>query len=108
MNKNISKRQFCDINFRKLKNLFHSAHVVGVIFVLFDEMAKDFKNGKSIKIANLGEFVINEPTPRNHFHFTLQKVMFSPGNRVLKFFLSDTVKKYIMKHLNIDKIMKDG
>lgn len=56
----ISKRDLWRYVNRKIKRLIHHYHVFSVISLLFDEMVQDLRDGKEIKIANLGILVLKK------------------------------------------------
>lgn len=103
----ISKRQLWRYVNHKIKYLIHRYHVFAVITILFEEMLKDLKQGKSIKIINLGTISLSTTKPRWHHHVNLHKMVLSPGNRVLRFVLAPTVHKKLVEFLDLDKTLKD-
>lgn len=107
MSISISKRDLWRYVNRKTKRLIHRHHVLAVISALFEEMIKDLKEGKPIKVANLGTIVLQPTKPRWYHHVTLHKMVLSPGYRVMRFILSKPVHKKIVSMLDLDKTLRD-
>jgi nucleoid DNA-binding protein len=104
---NISKRDLWHYVNRKIKRLIHHYHIFSVISILFEEMIKDLKSGKEIKIINLGTLVLKTMPPRKYHDVRFHKVMQSPGNRVLRLFLSKPIRKKLCDSLDLDSKSKD-
>lgn len=103
MSLSISKRDLWHYVNRKIKRLIHHYHVFSVISILFDEMIKDLKNGKEIKIANLGTIVLKDTPPRKYHDVRFHRIMESPGHRVMRLFLAKTIRKKLVESLDLDK-----
>lgn|SRR5512135_1999486 len=103
MSLSISKRDLWHYVNRKIKRLIHHYHVFSVISILFDEMIKDLKSGKEIKIINLGTLVLKDTPPRRYHDVRFQCVMESPGHRVMRFFLAKTIRKKLCDSLDLTK-----
>lgn len=103
MSISVSKRDLWHYVNRKIKRLIHHYHVFSVISILFDEMIKDLKSGKEIKIANLGVLVLKDTPPRKYHDVRFHRVMESPGHRVMRLFLSKTIRKKLVEALDLDK-----
>ena len=101
---NVNKRHLWHYVNRKIKRLIHHYHVFAVISILFEEMAYDLKRGKEIKIANFGTFVLKDMPARKYHEVRFNKVMESPGNKVLRLFLAKTIKKKIVQSLKLDTV----
>jgi nucleoid DNA-binding protein len=99
----ISKRDLWHYVNRKVKRLVHHYHVFSVISILFDEMLKDLKLGKQIKIANFGVLVLKDTLPRKYHDVRFHKVMMSPGHRVLRLFLAKPIRKKLCDELDLDR-----
>ena len=104
----ISKRDLWHYVNRKLKRLIHHYHVFSVISFLFEEMVKDLRAGKEIKITNLGTFVLKDMPPRKYHDVRLHKMMQSPGHRVLRLFLARPIRKKLCDSLDLDNEKKDN
>ena len=104
----ISKRDLWRYANGKIRRLIHSAHVFSVITILFEEMLKDLKDGKKIRVFNFGTLSLNSTKPRRYFDVRHQQVMQSKGHRILRFILAPTLSKKLRKHLDLDKSSKDG
>lgn len=93
---------------RKFKGVIHHYHVLAVINILIDEMLEDLKRGKQIKIFNFGTLSLKQMKPRQYHNVRLHQFVYTPGHRVLRFTLSDKIRKKLFKHLDIDKTLKGG
>lgn len=108
MSSNISKRDLWHYVNRKIKRLIHHYHVFSVISILFDEMVQDLREGKEIKIKNLGIFVLKKSGPRRYHDVRFGKIMESPGYRVMKLFLAKSIRKKLRESLDLDKKIKEN
>lgn len=106
MSISISKRDLWRYVNRKIKRLVHHYHVFAVITILFEEMIKDLKQGKSIKIINLGTIALNPTKPRWYHNVRLRQMVLSPGYRVMRFVLAPPIHKKIIEFLDLDKTLK--
>lgn len=102
----VSKRDLWYYVNRKLKKLIHHYHVFAVISILFDEMIKDLKAGKEIKIVNLGTLVLKDTPPRKYHDVRFRRMMESPGHRVMRLFLAKPIRKKLCESLDLDKKAK--
>src|SRR5271157_4932596 len=108
MSLSISKRDLWHYVNRKIKRLIHHYHVFSVISILFDEMVQDLRDGKEIKIANLGTIVLKKTPPRRYHDVRLRKMMQSPGHRVMRLFLAKPIRKKLCESLDLDSPKKDN
>ena len=99
----ISKRVLWRYVNIKINRVIHHFHVMGIISILFDEMLRDLKANKSIKIHNFGEIKLKDMPSRNYFNVRLQKVMHARGKKILRFTLKDSIRKKIIRRLDVDK-----
>jgi nucleoid DNA-binding protein len=106
MSISVSKRDLWHYVNRKIKRLIHHYHVFSVISILFDEMLKDLRAGKEIKIFNLGVLVLKDTPPRKYHDVRFHRVMVSPGHRVMRLFLSKAIRKKLCESLDLDKKLK--
>jgi nucleoid DNA-binding protein len=90
---------------RKIKRIIHHYHVFSILTILFDEMIKDLKRGKSIKIFNFGKLELKNLKPRRYFDVRHQKVMQAEGHRILRFTLASSIRKKLVDYL--DRTPKD-
>ena|SRR5579885_1892624 len=104
---NVTKRVFWRYVNIKIKRIIHHYHVFAVISILFEEMLKDLKEGKEIKIFNLGSLWLKETKPRWYHDVNKRQVVLSKSNRILKFRLARKLKKRLIESLDIDKTFKD-
>ena len=100
---NISKRNLWHYVNRKIKRLIHHYHVFSVISILFEEMIKDLKGGKEIKIVNLGTIVLKDMPPRRYHDVRFHRMMESPGHRIMRMFLVKQIRKKLCDSLDLDK-----
>jgi nucleoid DNA-binding protein len=103
----IDKRVLWKYVNRKIKRTIHHYHVFSIITLLFEEMLKDFKQGKEIKIFNLGTIVLKEMKPRRYHDVTKNEVVLSGKHKILRFTLMSKIRNKLCKHLNIDTTFKD-
>ena len=103
----VSKRDLWRYVNRKIKRMAHYYDVFAVISILFEEMVKDLKQGKSIRIANLGTISLQPTKPRWYHNVRLRKMVLSPGYRVMRFVLAPTIHKKLIQFLDLDKTLKD-
>lgn len=108
MSLSISKRDLWHYVNRKIKRLIHHYHVFSVISILFEEMVKDLKEGKEIKITNLGTLVLKETPPRKYHDVRFRRVMEAPGHRIMRLFLTKSIRKKLCDSLDLDKKLKDN
>ena len=105
---NISKRDLWHYVNRKIKRLIHHYHVFSVISILFEEMVRDLKAGKEIKIVNLGTLILKDTPPRKYHDVRFHRVMESSGHRVMRLFLAKPIRKKMCDSLDLDKKLKDN
>lgn len=106
MSLSISKRDLWHYVNRKIKRLIHHYHVFSVISILFEEMVKDLKAGKEIKIVNLGTLMLKDTLPRKYHDVRFHQIMESTGNRVMRLFLAKPIRKKLCDSLDLDKKAK--
>ena len=106
MSLSISKRDLWHYVNRKIKRLIHHYHVFSVISILFDEMTKDLKSGKEIKIVNFGVLMLKDTPPRKYHDVRFRRVMESTGHRVMRLFLAKIIRKKLCEALDLDKKIK--
>jgi nucleoid DNA-binding protein len=98
----IDKLIFCRYVKSKLVIPIHAKHIMGVVNILFDELLKDFKSGKNLRIHNFGKITL-EKRPRKHRHITLNRIVISPGKYIFRFFMPDKIKRKISSMIDVDK-----
>ena len=103
---NVSKRDLWKYVNLKIKRLIHHYHVFSVITILFEEMLNDLKQGKDIKIFNLGILSLKETKPRLYHDVTKKQLILSNKHKILKFLLAPKIRKKICEHLDIDMTFK--
>lgn len=103
---NISKRMFWKYVNKKIKGFFHHYHVFNIINILFEEIVKDLKQEKTLKIFNFGELQLKSTKPRKYFDVNKQRVEMSKSNKNLRFLLSSKIKNKICQNIDINKTFK--
>jgi nucleoid DNA-binding protein len=88
---------------KKINNIIHNYHVFGVISILFDEIIKDLKAGKAIKIYNFGTLILKKTKPRRYHNVFSKEFSVSPGYKIIRFTLAPQIRKKLCKHIDIDK-----
>jgi nucleoid DNA-binding protein len=106
-NPSVSKRDLWRYVNRKIKRLVHRYHVFAIISILFEEMIKDLRQGKSIRVANLGTITLQPTPPRWYHHVRLRQMVFSSGHRIMRFSLAKPIHKKLVAFLDLDKSLKD-
>lgn len=103
----INKRKLWQYVNLKINRMVHHYHVLSVVSILFDEMVKDLRQGKEIKIGNFGTFIMKSLRPRKYFNVREQRVMLSEGHRIIRFILAPRLRKKLVSRLDLDKTLKD-
>lgn len=104
MNKQISKKLFWRFVNVKINRAVHHYHVFAVLSILFEEMVKDFDEGKEIKIFNLGKLALTPTKHKKYFDIRFQKTMVSTkNNRSLKFILQKNIKDKLSSLVSLDE-----
>lgn len=107
MNIEISRRPFWRFINKKFNGMVHNYHVLSVISILFDEITQDLKDGKRIKINNLGTLFIFKTMPKKYHSVVHRKIMMSAEGKILKFEISKELKKKLIEFLDLDKTFGD-
>lgn len=103
MSTNISKRNLWHYVNIKIKRMIHHYHVFSVISILFSEIIKDLKSGKEIKITNFGILKLKKMPARKYYDVRFQKLMDSPGHKILRMSLAKPIRKKICASVQLDK-----
>lgn len=107
MNKEIDKRSLWRYVNLKIKRSIHRYHVFAVISILFDEIIKDLVSGKEIKVFNFGKLLLKQNNPRKYYDVRFNKIMESPGNKILKFSLAKKFREKLIDYISLDGQNKD-
>lgn len=102
----ISKRSLWQYVNIKIHRFIHYYHVLSIITILFEEILTDLKRGKDLKIFNFGTLSLKQLKPRKYFDVRHQKVMQAKAHKILRFTLTSSVRKKLVKHLDLDKTLK--
>lgn len=105
LDNSISKRKLWHFVNKKIKRAIHHYHVFSVITILFDEIIKDLKSNIDVKIHNFGTLTLKTLGPRKYFDVNHQQVMESKGYKILRFILTNSIRKKIVGRL--DRAVKD-
>lgn len=103
MNISVSKRNLWQYVNLKINRMIHHYHVFSVITILFEEMLKDLKDGKQIKIMNFGILSLKNMKPRRYHDVVQRQVKESRGSRIMRFTLAPALRKKLCENLNLDK-----
>jgi nucleoid DNA-binding protein len=106
MSQSVSKRYLWRHVNIKIKRAIHHYHVFSVISILFEEMTKDLLAGKEVKIANFGSFILKQMPARKYFNVNLQKMTESPGNKIMRLFLTKKLRTKLCNFLDLDSLIK--
>lgn len=104
---NINKRKLWRYVNLKIKRLIHHYHVFSIISILFEEMIKDLKDGKEIKISNFGTFTLKNSNRRFYHNVAYRKVMPTNGHKLLRFSLAENISKKLTNSIDLDKKNKE-
>jgi hypothetical protein len=102
MNREINKKLFWRILNKKTKNKTHHYHVFAVLSILFEEMIKDLKSNKRIKIFNFASILLENKKPKKYFDVRHQKIMISKGSKRLKISLIKKFRDKLINYLDVD------
>lgn len=108
MSQSVSKRYLWRHVNIKIKRTIHHYHVFAVISLLFEEIIKDLQAGKAIKIVNFGSLVLKQMPPRRYFNVNTQTMAESPGNKIMRFFLTKKLRKKLCDCLDLDKKINEN
>jgi nucleoid DNA-binding protein len=97
MNQKITKNKLRDIISRKISHKVHRIHILSIINILIDEMIKELKSGKDIKILGLGTFSLNDLKSKKIINVVSKKIKFTKRTKSLRFRLSKSLSKYLLK-----------
>jgi len=102
----VDKRSLWHYVNRKIRHMIHYHHVLSVITILFEEILVDLKAGKSIEIFNFGTLSLKKMKPRRYHNVVSRQLTYANGHYVLRFSLSNKIRKQLCHHLDIDKTLK--
>ena len=95
----ITKRSLWRYVNLKIKRSIHHYHVFGIITILLDEIIKDLKSGKSVKIINFGDFILRKLPPRKYHNVREKMVKTSSSHNILKFNISKKIRDKMKEYL---------
>jgi nucleoid DNA-binding protein len=91
----VNKRKLWRFISRDVKHFVHNLHIFAVISILVDEILKDLKEGKEIKIVNFGTLKIEKTKPKKFRNIKTAKFEISKPKNKLKLKLSRRLKKFV-------------
>jgi len=80
---------------KTINHSIHRLHVMSIISILIDEMIKELKNGKEIKIPNFGTLKVNDLKPKKIRSIATNKIKFARRTKSLRFKLTRKISKYL-------------
>lgn len=99
----IDKKQFCNHVNAKLAGKVHSAHVLSIISILFDELLIDLAEKSVFSIGNFGKFKYIQMQPRRYFDIGAKEIRMSKSFKIIRFSLFKKMRDELIKNLDIDK-----
>jgi nucleoid DNA-binding protein len=103
----INRRVFWRYINKKINRFVHHYHVASIIDILFEEIVKDLKSGKPIKIFNFGILELKNTKPRLYHDVVRKEMVLSKGYRILRFKLTPPLRKKLCEYLDIDKTLRN-
>lgn len=104
---NITKRILWRYVNKKIKRSIHHYHVFSVITILFEEIIKDLKLGKDVKIFNFGTLSLKKLPPRKYHDINARQVKQASSHKILRFVLSNKLRNILRDHLDMEATFKD-
>lgn len=101
--KEVTKTQLCAMVIKKIKGASHYSHVNAVMTLLFEEMFKDFIDGKEFKIVNFGKFKLEMPRKVRYLNYTSKTVSETLTRRFFTFKMNTYFKYYLNQSLDLQK-----
>ncbi len=99
--KTINKKNISLLITKKLNNNISYKNISDVISIFFEELFKELKTGKKIKIKNFCSFKLEKTKPRRYFNYWTKQFAISKGRPQFKIQLSYSLRKKISKHLDL-------
>ena len=106
-NDNVSKRSLWKVVNKKIKKTIHYYHVFSVISILFEEILKDLREEKELKVFNFGTLVLKKTKPKKYHDVRYHKIMQGEAHKIMKFSLAKKIRNKLCKYLDLDATFKD-
>ena len=91
----------------KINNTIHHAHVFSVMSILFEEILNIMISGNELKIINFGTLILKKMGPRLHHNVRNNTMVYSGGNKSLKFSVAPKIRNKLCNNLDIDRTFND-
>lgn len=101
----INKKKLWRLINKSINRSIEAPHVFAVINILFEELLKDFKEGKELKIHNFGLMKLTLNEVQRSFNVIKQTVTLGKPSKMFKFKMGKQIKNKIVEHL--DKFGED-
>jgi nucleoid DNA-binding protein len=98
---NINKRSFWRFVNIQINRTIHHYHVFSVINILFDEILKDLKDGKTIEIDNFCTIKLIVFEPKRYFDVVTKTIKVSSKFKALKFYLNAKLQKKLSDNVDM-------
>lgn len=105
-NDSISKKSLWKYVNKKIKKTIHYYHVFSIISILFEEIIKDLREEKELKVFNFGTLILQKTKPKKYHDVRYQKVMQAPAHKLMKFSLAKKIRNKLCNYLDIDTTFK--
>ncbi len=96
----INKKKLWRLVNISLNRTIEAPHVFAVINILFEELLKDFKEGKELKIHNFGTLKLTLNEVQRSFNVVKQTVTYGKPSKMFKFKMGKHIKNKIVEQLD--------
>lgn len=97
MKQKVNKSKLWALVCNKIGYTIHRLHVLSVINILIDEMIKELKSGKEIKIKNFGVVQLNILKPKKIRSVATNNIKFVKRTKSLRFRLARRLAKFLSR-----------
>lgn len=87
----------------KLGNVLDTSHIHPILSILLEEIHKSIKEDKELHIYNFGTLFLGPNPPRRVRNRITGEFKMSSGEKILRFKLTQSLKKIIRQFLDVDK-----
>lgn len=98
----IKKYKLIQLVSKKIEYSIHQLHILSVVNIFIEEMMKDLKNDKKIKIINFGTFELNKIKPKKIQNIITKKPQITKQTNALRFKLFRKISN-IFSNIHFDK-----
>lgn len=95
MKQNYSKTDLWHMVAKRINHNVHRLHVISIITILIEEIIKDLKLGKEVKIPNFGILRLKDLKPKKIRSISTKEIKFVKRTKSLRFRLSRNLSKYL-------------